>query len=105
MGEGSGCDTGCGGGGAVERVTSVASHELVEAVTDPEVGLASGLKAPLAWYDEAGGEIGDLCNGKTGRLKSKRASYLVQKEWSNAARACVLAGKGKGQDEVIAEGD
>ena len=105
MGEGSGCDTGCGAGGAVDRVTSVASHELVEAVTDPEVGLASGLAAPLAWYDAAGGEIGDLCNGKTGRLRAGRTVYLVQKEWSNAARACVLAGRGKAQDEVSVEGD
>ncbi|HUJ25098.1 MAG TPA: hypothetical protein VLW85_03710 [Myxococcales bacterium] len=86
MGEGSGCDVGCGSGAAFDRVTAVASHELVEATTDPEVGLATGLAAPLAWYDANGGEIGDLCVGKTGSVKG----YTVQKEWSNADKACVL---------------
>jgi hypothetical protein len=90
MGQGSGCDTGCGGGSALDRVTSVASHELTEATTDPEVGLARGLAAPLAWYDESGGEIGDLCVGKNGRIHAGGVSWLVQKEWSNAAGGCVL---------------
>lgn len=90
MGDGSGCDTGCGGGTAFDRVTAVASHELAEATTDPEVGLARSLDAPLAWYDEAGGEVGDLCVGQTGRIRAGGASYVVQKEWSNAAGACVL---------------
>ena len=91
MSDGSGCDTGCGGGSPFDRVTQVASHELTEATTDPEVGLAKGLDAPLAWYDEAGGEIGDLCAGKTGRLRSGGTSYVVQKEWSNSAGGCVLS--------------
>ena len=81
---GGGCTTGCGSGTAFERLTSVASHELVEAVTDPEVGLATGLGPPLAWYDSAGGEIGDLCAGQTTRA----GSYVVQKEWSNSAGRC-----------------
>ena len=92
MGPGSGCDTGCGKGSTLDLVTSVSSHELVEAATDPEVGLAQGLAAPLAWYDPAGGEIGDLCNGKQARVRMGSASWTIQKEWSNSARACI-AGK------------
>jgi len=88
MGAGSGCDVGCGGGQAFDRVTSVASHERAEATTDPEVGLASKLAAPLAWYDSSGGEIGDLCVGSTVHLRAGGATYLIQKEWSNAAGAC-----------------
>ena len=86
MGDGSGCDTGCRGSTPFDRVSAVASHELVEATTDPEVGLASGLGAPLAWYDANGGEIGDLCVGKTGHVNG----YVVQKEWSNVDKKCVL---------------
>ena len=109
MGPGSGCDTGCGAGASTfDLVTSVASHELVEAVTDPEVGLAHGLAAPLAWYDAKGGEIGDICNGKSGKLKTRGAAYTVQKQWSNAARACVLgrgrAGAGARPDDLSADG-
>lgn len=79
-----GCVAGCGGGSALDRLTSVASHELCEAVTDPEVGLAKSLAPPLAWYDANGGEVGDLCVGQTKKL----GGYVIQKEWSNAASGC-----------------
>lgn len=101
MGAGSGCDTGCGAGGRqLDLVTTVSSHELVEAATDPEVGLSTGLAAPLAWYDERNGEIGDICNGKVGTIRSRGATYTVQKEWSNAARACVLTRGSASADDV-----
>jgi hypothetical protein len=93
MGAGSGCDTGCGSGTAFERMTSVASHELVEATTDPDVGLAKGLASPLAWYDSTNGEIGDICAGKNGKLHARGTAWTVQKEWSNKAGACVLSGR------------
>jgi len=99
MGPGSGCDVGCGSGSAFDRVTSVASHELTEATTDPEVGLASNLAAPLAWYDSSDGEIGDLCAGKNGRVRAGGVSYVVQKEWSNAAKACVVGRAKSGEEE------
>lgn len=104
MSAGSGCDVGCGKSKtALDLVTAVASHELVEATTDPEVGLARGLSAPLAWYDAQRGEIGDICNGSTGKLRAGGASWTVQKEWSNKAGACVL-GRGRGA-ESEPEGD
>jgi hypothetical protein len=90
MGPGSGCDVGCGNGPALANVTSVASHELVEATTDPDVGLARSLAAPLAWYDANNGEIGDICAGRDGQLRAGGAVWTVQKQWSNKARACVL---------------
>jgi hypothetical protein len=42
FGKGSGCDLGCGTDPIrFNNVTAVSSHELIEAVTDPEVGLAT----------------------------------------------------------------
>ena len=90
MAAGSGCDTGCGSGSAFGNVTSVASHELIEAVTDAEVGLATVVGKPLAWYDSALGEIGDICNAQQGSITSGGATYTVQKEWSNASGACIV---------------
>ena len=49
--------TGCGNGTVFGNYTSVASHELIEAVTDAAVGVADKLVAPLAWYDATNGEI------------------------------------------------
>jgi hypothetical protein len=82
----SGCNGGCGGSTVTNNTDSVASHELVEATTDPAVGLATTFAAPLAWYDRTdNGEIGDLCNG----IQGTTAGFVVQKEWSNSAHACV----------------
>ena len=102
LGPGSGCETGCGHGTVFDNQTSVASHEMIETVTDPEVGLAKGLGPPLAWYDQKGGEIGDLCNGMQGKLHAASGkAYSVQKEWSNKSKACIAArGRGGAEDDA-----
>ena len=61
-----GCQMGCGGGTTFENTCVATSHEIGEAITDAEVGLANGPDFPLAWYDNASpsqGEIGDMCKG------------------------------------------
>jgi len=85
MSTGSGCENGCGTGTPLDNYSSVASHELVEATTDMEVGLATALGRPLAWYDSSQGEIGDICNGQ----QDKVGNWTVQKQWSNAKGACI----------------
>jgi hypothetical protein len=81
----SGCSGGCGGSTVLNNTTSVSSHELVEATTDPAVGLATVFGPPLAWYDQTdNGEIADLCNGQ----QATDVGFTVQKEWSNASHAC-----------------
>jgi hypothetical protein len=91
MSPGSGCDVGCGTEALpFDLATSVTSHELAEAITDPEVGFATGMVAPLAWYDPAQGEIGDICNALDGTVTGGDGiTYVVQKLWSNADGACV----------------
>jgi pre-peptidase len=83
-----GCSTGCGTSTKLNNTTSVASHELIEAVTDAAVGLATTYGPPLAWYDQTNGEIGDICNGVQGTIAS---GWTVQKEWSNQQNACIVS--------------
>jgi putative cell wall-binding protein len=80
---------GCGTGGIppsgsadIDSTTSLASHELMEMVTDP---------LGNAWFDQYGNENGDLClfvfgpraaDGGNVTLNGHR--YLLQLEWSNA---------------------
>lgn len=91
MQAGSGCDLGCGSGTAFQNLTSVASHELAETITDPEVGLATSYGPPLAWYDATNGEIGDICNAQDGTFTGADGqSYGIQTEWSNVANACIV---------------
>lgn len=71
-----GC-SGCTGGiQPIDALTSTSSHELCEAITDPIPG--------EGWYDDANGEIGDICAWKT----KKVGAYTVQLEWSNKANNC-----------------
>jgi hypothetical protein len=82
---------GCGNGTNLQNTTSVASHEMIEAVTDGEVGLATTTAPPLAWYDDAYGEIGDICNGQQAPVMGgDGVTYTVQKEFSNVANDCIV---------------
>ena len=79
----------CGGcqfeGTVKDSVTVVASHEMSEAATDADVGLATSLGPPLAWYDNTNGEIGDICAGDP---NATLHGYRIQTEWSNADNKC-----------------
>lgn len=90
MQTGSGCDTGCGAAATpFGNYTSVASHEMIETITDGEVGLATVVGPPLAWYDSTNGEIGDICNARQGAVTVGGQTYVVQQEWSNTYNACI----------------
>jgi hypothetical protein len=90
MQAGSGCATGCGTSTTFGNYTSVTSHELTEAITDADVGIATTFAAPLAWYDMTNGEIGDICNAQQGSYVANGTTYTIQLEFSNAANNCVL---------------
>jgi hypothetical protein len=69
-----------------DSLSVVSTHEMAELQTDPDVGLATGTgDGVLGWYDDANGEIGDICaSDPNGTIKG----YAVQSEWSNADKAC-----------------
>ena len=89
MQAGSGCSTGCGTSTVFGNYTSVTSHELTEAMTDAQVGIATVIGPPLAWYDSTNGEIGDICNGQQATYVANGTSYVIQLEFSNSANNCV----------------
>ena len=89
MQAGSGCATGCGTSTVFGNYTSVTSHELTEAMTDAQVGIATVIGPPLAWYDSNNGEIGDICNGQQGSYTANGTTYTIQLEFSNSANNCV----------------
>jgi hypothetical protein len=74
----------------IDSVASIASHELIEAATDPRVNDEPAYAQPdadhLAWAIPAGGELGDMCAG-FGDVFYKPADvpFLVQRSWSNKA--------------------
>jgi Phosphate-induced protein 1 conserved region len=85
--------SGCGvrnpspnGDGGADAMASVIFHELVEAVSDPQLN---------AWYDTRGYENGDKCawtygttftapNGGTANVLLGSRYFLIQRNWVNA---------------------
>ena len=71
-------------GKSIDAVNITESHEWMEAATDPDVNSPiAGRK--LAWYNDAGGEIGDLAIRKLPLAQTFETvdGFKVQKEWSN----------------------
>jgi hypothetical protein len=75
-----------------DDATTIVSHELTEAITDPLLN---------AWYTAQGNEIGDLCAYDYGALGWDGGGanqmwngnfYLVQREFDNFASACTQVG-------------
>jgi Phosphate-induced protein 1 conserved region len=75
-----------------DEVASTASHELTEAITDPELN---------AWFTAQGNEIGDLCAYNYGTLTWDGAKanemwnghfYTLQMEYDNHTLGCVQVG-------------
>ncbi|MGZ3443940.1 MAG: hypothetical protein ACXVDD_30685, partial [Polyangia bacterium] len=82
-----GCSGGCGPVGFVS-VTDVSSHELIEAVTDPDNG--TGWADPNPNQTLNCGEIGDICAVGGTMEVGVVGGFSVQKEWSNKANACIV---------------
>jgi hypothetical protein len=89
---GSGCENGCGAAATqFGNYTQVASHELIETMTDPEIGLAQVFGPPLAWADLVFSEIGDICNDQNGQVVgADGVTYDVQTEFSNSVNDCIV---------------
>jgi hypothetical protein len=69
----------CRGGTPLQSLTTIASHEVVESITDPQVNAKEGCVDTVLLE-----EIGDLCAWQQASL----GGMTVQKEWSNNPRGC-----------------
>ncbi|KAI9335095.1 hypothetical protein BDR26DRAFT_920595 [Obelidium mucronatum] len=85
------CMGGCGASSdPFENLSSVATHELTEAITDPMVSFAWEIGSPLGWYNSELGEIADICNGVEEVLKDTTGKkWVVQQIWSNKYEKCL----------------
>ena len=79
--------TGPNGNAGADGMASIISHELEEAVTDPDLN---------AWYDSSGEENADKCawtfgttstagNGSKYNMTLGSRNYLIQQNWVNAS--------------------
>jgi hypothetical protein len=84
----------CSLGKVFDTFTGDASHELVEAITDPECGLVTTQAAsrPLGWFDPNAaneeGEVADICLSDPNAFTSY-LGYTVQANWSQRLGKCI----------------
>jgi hypothetical protein len=79
-------EQGCGGSppNRLDKETSVLTHELTDAITDPLIE-----EEMLGWYDKNNGEIAIICNAENAEERINGHLWTVQKIWSQAENACV----------------
>jgi hypothetical protein len=67
------------------QATRTASHEIIEAATDPNVADAPAYYMNDALWSLGGGEVGDVCVDYTGNDSDtvQESSFTVQRSWSN----------------------
>ena len=82
---------GCGNNTSANNLTSATSHEIGEAVTDANIGNATQLGPPLAWFSNTDDEIGDICNQDQQQITAGGHTYTAQALFSNMQNACVIA--------------
>lgn len=72
------CGSFCGPGDALANTTATASHELLEAITDP---------GSDAWYEDLrGAEISDICQDQDVSV----SGFTVMRAWSRLQQDCVV---------------
>lgn len=82
------CASGCGLGDGFGNTTHWASNAMLNAVTDPAVGLASTLAPPVGWIDGTSTmEIGNVCASYSASV----GGYRVSKAWSQRYGACIAS--------------
>ena len=74
-------------GSSFKSMTSVTSHELIEAMTDNIPTPASSPDFPQAWNDSMGNEMGDLCSS-SGTVTTALGVFTVQNIWDERTQAC-----------------
>jgi hypothetical protein len=80
----SGCNS--PNGKVVDSTLSTLSHEYFETITDPDVAINN-----VAWYNNYGGEIGDICRSSYGNVSLSGYTYNIQREYSNRYSACTYS--------------
>jgi hypothetical protein len=74
----------------IQQITIAASHEMVEAATDPYVQSATAFGQTddphAVWTVVSGGEVADMCEyNNDANIVPEGGTYTVQRSWSNAA--------------------
>jgi hypothetical protein len=74
-------------GSLQDSTASTLSHETFETMTDPDVAVNN-----VAWYNQQGGEIGDLCapaaGVPTGNVQLGNDTWEIQMEYDNNIHDC-----------------
>ncbi len=82
-----GCESACGAAPLLDNYTASATHEIAEAITDPQGG--------NGWAERTYAiEVGDICTSNRASVTMSGHRYTVQMAWSNRDHACSTGTQG-----------
>jgi IPT/TIG domain/FG-GAP-like repeat/FG-GAP repeat len=86
---GPGAGTNCGpNANALQNETALASMTLANAITNPDIGIASSIADPVAWYSSTMGQVGDACSKNDFTITVSGRTWSVGKIFDNRTNSC-----------------
>ena len=86
---GPGAGTNCGpNANALQNETALASTTLANAITDPDIGIASSIADPVAWYSTTMGQVGDACSKQDFTITVSGRTWSVGQIFNRFTNSC-----------------
>jgi hypothetical protein len=86
---GVGAGAGCGpNANALQNETALASTTLANAITDPDIGIASSIADPVAWFSTTMGQVGDACSKQDFTITVSGRTWSVGQIFNRFTNSC-----------------
>jgi hypothetical protein len=86
---GPGASAGCSpNANALQNETALASMTLANAITDPDIGVASSTADPVAWFSTTVGQVGDACSNKDFTITVSARTWTVAQIFNHLLNSC-----------------
>jgi IPT/TIG domain/FG-GAP-like repeat len=80
---------GCGpNANALQNETALASTTLANAITDPDIGIASSIADPVAWFSTTMGQVGDACFKQDFTITVSGRTWSVNQIFNRFTNTC-----------------
>jgi hypothetical protein len=73
---------------ALQNETALASMILANAVTDPDIGIASSTADPVAWFSTTVGQVGDACSNRDFTITVSGRTWSVNQVFNRFTNSC-----------------
>ena len=73
---------------ALQNETALASMILANAITDPDIGIASSIADPVAWFSTTVGQVGSACSNQDFTITVSARTWSVNQIFNKVTNSC-----------------